>query len=323
MVNFEDEYERIVFYNNLDDEQRKHFYLEDGDKYICRFCGKEETETKFDKSAHAISEMVGNNWLFSYRECKNCNAAFGSTCEDSFGKYVLPLKIVSQVYGKKKSMGYSVKDAQIKMNKDKAVLPEFNDSVNAIIKAVSGNSILIPEKDGFLLQLNRKRYIPQMVYFSLLKMALTILPPEEYKNYVYNYVTLNLLSDKAKESDDILKNLNVCGFEEFIPGPDRFDGTSVELYRIKDIDSKRPYMYFCLNFGNYSLQIPLPTDQQQDGTNISIMSCKHHKESVTRTLRFDKFEEIFQCHFDATIIELTSEEMERLAKILNLKTKSN
>lgn len=315
-MQFDDEYEKIKSYDFLDDDTKKHMYLEDGDKHICRFCGMGEDETIFDKSAHAISEMVGNRWLFSYRECKECNTAFGNTFEDSFGKYVLPLKIVSQVYGKKKSIGYSNEHAQITINKEDAILPEFSEDIKALIKSNEEKSVLIPEKDGFTLKLERKRYMPQFVYFSLLKMALTILPFEEYEKYVYCYATLYAISRGEEKPDGI----NVCGFEEFIPGPERFSCTNVELYKAKDISGNRPYMYFCLNFGNYSLQIPLPTDQQQKGKGISLVSCKHHDKSEIRILRFNEFEEIFQCHFSAVMKELLGEEKERLAKCLNMKS---
>ena len=152
-MQFSDAYEKILSYDFLDDDTKKHIYLEDGDKHMCRFCGKGEDETVFDKSAHAISEMVGNRWLFSYRECKKCNIAFGNTCEDSFGKFVLPLKIVSQVYGKKRSIGYSNEHSQIKINKEDAILPEFSEDIKALIKSNEENSVLIPEKDGFILKL--------------------------------------------------------------------------------------------------------------------------------------------------------------------------
>ena len=311
-MQFIDVYEKILSYDFLDDDTKKHIYLEDGETHICRFCEKGENETVFDKSAHAISEMVGNRWLFSYRECKKCNIAFGNTCEDSFGKYVLPLKIVSQVFGKKRSIGYSNKHSQIKINKEEAIFPEFSEEIKALIKSKEDNSVLIPEKDGFTLELVRKPYIPQFVYFSLLKMALTILPFEEYEKYAHCYAMLYAVSRKEKKADGI----KVCGFEEFIPGPERFKCTNVELYKVKDMSSNRPYMHFCLNFGNYSLQIPLPTDQQQK--SITVIGCKHHAKSEIRTLRFKEFEEIFKCHFSAVVKKVVGEEKGRLAKCLNL-----
>ena len=145
-------------------------------------------------------------------------------------------------------------------------------------------------------------------------MALTILPFEEYEKYVHCYAMLYAVSREEEKTDGI----NVCGFEEFIPGPERFKCTNAELYRVKDMSGNRPYMYFCLNFGNYSLQIPLPTDQQQRGKSISVVGCKHHDKSEIRILRFNEFEEIFQCHFSAVMKEVVGEEKERLAKCLNL-----
>ena len=41
-MQFSDAYEKILSYDFLDDDTKKHIYLEDGDKHMCRFCGKGE-----------------------------------------------------------------------------------------------------------------------------------------------------------------------------------------------------------------------------------------------------------------------------------------
>ncbi len=325
-MDFYDLYERVCVFEHLEDENRKHHYLLENDNKLCRFCGKRENETVFDKSAHAVSEMVGNKWLFSYRECKSCNTIFGQTYEDSFGKYVLPMKIVSQIFGKKKTLGYSEAEGQIRINKEMPVLPEFNQDIKAMISVNSGSSILLPEEDGFMLELKRKTYVPQMIYFALLKMALTIMPTEEFTRYLKSSLSLKYMCDKLGKMEpekiqEYLGDVRVCGFEEFIPGPERFDGISVELYRLKkDNEFQRPYMYFCLNFGNYSLQIPLLTDEQQ-GKNISTLCCVHNKQSQIKKLKFNKVEEVYRCHFHADMKEMNEEQKEKLEKCLKMKDK--
>ena len=96
-------YETIVKYLHIEEKDNieVHGQKVEKEKRICLFCGRTMPEVKFSKIAHAVSETIGNKSLFSHFECNQCNEAFGDFFEDSLGKYLLPFKIVSQIYGKK------------------------------------------------------------------------------------------------------------------------------------------------------------------------------------------------------------------------------
>lgn len=54
----------------------EHVYLGVKARQLCRYCGRASPEVKFKKLAYAISDQVGNDWLFDYEECDTCNAGF-------------------------------------------------------------------------------------------------------------------------------------------------------------------------------------------------------------------------------------------------------
>jgi len=69
---------------------RKDFGLTDAP--TCRYCGKNRPEVKFKRgNAHAIPNFLGNTRLFSYDECRSCNALF-SNYETSMGDLTVSLR---------------------------------------------------------------------------------------------------------------------------------------------------------------------------------------------------------------------------------------
>lgn len=314
---FLDIYDRVIFEDKLGEKVLgKHFLSDEnftnGSK-ICRFCLKGESETKFDKSSHTISAMIGNERLFSDYECRECNEAFGRICEDSFGKYVLPFKIVSEVFGRKKTMCHSEQFGEIRMNSSEPIIPQLNDSIKNIIKETKQGELVTMTKDGFELRLKRKKYIPEWIYFTLLKMALGILPFELIGKYAYTFATLNVVINNESERESIFKSSVTNGVIEFIPGRKCFSEISVELFKRKPSASgEYPLCYFCLNFGRYSLQIPLPEDSQRNGQTLKLSAHQHFSNSNIEFNDFHKNEEEFICAFSADKQELSKEEIMKL-----------
>lgn len=318
---FLDIYERIVLKDNLGDKSSKREYLSDesftNGLKICRFCGKQENETKFDKSSHTISEMIGNKRLFSIYECKKCNHTFGEICEDSFGKYIFPFKIVSQIYGKKNTMCYSEQFGEIRMNKSEPIIPDFDDEIRNLIKETKQNNIVTMTNYGFDLTLKRQKYTPEWVYFSLLKMALSILPYKLLNKYAYTTASMNVALNYKDERKEIFNKFVTPGAIEFIPGTNYFKEISAELFiRKNGVLDSYPLCYFSLNFGHYSLQIPLPEDSQRNRNNLKILSYQHFENSSIEINRFHTYEENFVCQFTADKKELSQQNIELLENIL-------
>lgn len=60
----------------------------DRQKRVCRFCGKDVSQTTFRKKAHSISKSLGNNLIVTNDECDICNNDFGKLVEGDLAEYV-------------------------------------------------------------------------------------------------------------------------------------------------------------------------------------------------------------------------------------------
>lgn len=320
-MSFTDLYKRGVLWDDLDNDTRKKIFLSDKEYKEgvrrCRFCGKSEEETLFDDSSHAISEMIGNKWLFSHYECRECNKAFGNNCEDSFGKYVLPFKIVSRQFGKKDKMGYSEMTGNIKMSKK---VPLFNfdgQNIKALVKQTKQGQMMTLTENGFELKMERKKYIPEWVYFSLLKIGISVMPFEFLHKYVYMIASLYVAVNDCNERKKIFEKINQYGFLEYIPGKNCFEKVNVELFARKDeVPQEYPYCFLCVNFGHYSLQIPMPEDSQHNGEMIKATSYMHFDSSNISIIDFHKYEQEFKCTFLADKKEYADDEILGLRQVL-------
>ena len=320
-MSFTDLYKRVILWDDLDNDTRKKYYLSD-EMYteglrICRFCGRTENETLFDDSSHAISEMIGNKWLYSHYECRECNKGFGNNCEDSFGKYVLPFKIVSLQFGKKDKMGYSELTGNIKMSKKEPFFHFDGRNIKTLIQQTKQAQMITLTEDGFELKMERKKYIPEWVYFSLLKIGISIMPFELLLKYVYMIASLNVAVNDCDERKNIFKNIYQYGFLEYIPGRNFFKKVNVELFVRKDENAQEyPYCFLCVNFGHYSLQIPMPEDSQYNGEIVKAISYMHFDGSEISIIDFHKYEKEFKCLFLADKKEYTDDELLNLEQVL-------
>ena len=289
------------------------------DKCHCLFCGKNSAEVKFTKIAHAVSETIGNKALFSNYECNNCNARFGEFFEDSLGKYLLPYKIVSQVYGKKNHLiakdksqdeDISYNTYQIQLNKNVVVLPDFN--AKGLIIEKSSTDILTMTEEGFKLHIPRQHYNPQLVYCAFLKMAYSILPLEMYPHYVKNFLSLRELSLKEsevlsdEEKEKYQNSLSNCGIGSFMPGRNPFNGVNVHLFKKTTEIEKHPKLIFCLEMKNFSFAIPVLSDEEE-GT-FCMPSINLSDSECCDAIDYHKEEPFFECYFKADKIRVENKE---------------
>lgn len=320
-MEFLDLYERKVLWDDLDNDSKKKIFLSDETETkgvkVCRFCARTEKETLFDNSSHAVSEMIGNRWLFSHYECRECNKAFGNKCEDSFGKYLLPLKIVSRQFGKKDKMGYSEVTGNITISKKDPLLHFDEKDIKMLAKQTNQGNMITLTEDGFDLSLERKKYVPEWVYFSLIKIGISVLPFELLNRYAYLRASLKVALDNENERENIFEKIDPFGILEVISGTYFFEKVNLELFVRKDENLKEyPYCFLCLNFGYYSIQLPLPEDKQRNGDKIKAIPYIHFKDSTISRIDFHKFEKEFKCSFHADKKEYSDEERMKLQKLL-------
>lgn len=66
----------------------------------CRFCGKGISDgVKFNHIAHAISQSLGNKFLFALDECDECNQKF-SNLEQHLGNFLSVMLYTYDIEGK-------------------------------------------------------------------------------------------------------------------------------------------------------------------------------------------------------------------------------
>lgn len=319
-------YEVIVQYLDIEKKNNIEVHMQEKKSpRFCLFCGQDESKVKFTKIAHAVSETIGNKSLFSDYECNNCNSRFGEYFEDSLGKYLLPYKIVSQVYGKKnhliardkpKDDNVSYDSYQIQINKNVEVLPEI-PTKGLIIENPNAN-ILTMTEDGFKLHIPRQGYNPELVYDAFLKMAYSILPLELYPNYVKRFLLLRELSLKEsevlneEEKESYKKSLPNCGIISFKPGVNAYNGVNIYMFKKTKKIEKYPEIIFCLEMKNFSFAIPVLADEE--GKFVMPPIKLDDGSERCGVVDYHKEEPFFECEFKADKIPL--ENKSQLEKVL-------
>lgn len=99
---FECNYDIISKYYLRDiKDKSERIYLGNKNNKVCRFCGKTEPEVTFEKDAHAISNLLGNQMLFTYYECDKCNSKFGEKLETNLANFLGISRTYYGIKGKK------------------------------------------------------------------------------------------------------------------------------------------------------------------------------------------------------------------------------
>lgn len=146
----------------------------------CRFCGRDASEVKFNKT-HLLSELLGNHYVLYDSECAECNLLF-SRCESDLAAF---LGIGRTMYGQK----------------GKGKVPTFK-SADRLVTARPGTwlgvegirlerpvsatgAFRIDDAQGTAeITVIKQPYVPYNVYLALLRMALSMVPAAEMAAYL-------------------------------------------------------------------------------------------------------------------------------------------
>lgn len=234
----------------------KPVFLEDNIKNICRFC-KSIISNKNQDKPHAIPHSLGNKFLFTSYECKNCNNKF-SDLETNFASYLGKLtRQMSRIKGKSGYPKFKASDKKSSINTDGKLVTVKQEKNMADLYTIEGNKIT--------LKAVKDTYIPSKVYKCLTKIALTLIPEYELQNFSE---TMKWINGETTSYDDNL--LFLCkGYRLDYNFPLR-----AILLRRKNEEGLF-YMYFVVTFSNFFLQIRIPycsldLNNLNNGTPIKI-----------------------------------------------------
>ena len=296
---------------------------------VCRFCGKDETEVKFEKRAHAIPNFIGNRALKTLYECDVCNEKVFGPMENQFSHFMRLYHVLCHV-----SRGGKI--AKYKNNKDDKSRIEVSSDWTDIHSM--NNEGLTPSIDlnskSFTIT-GKRSYIPLDVYKIIIKMAISIMPEEEMPHL--NDTLKWLMGEKRMLSN---LNLSIRIYESLSD----FNGYCTLLKRNSSAYNVPCYL-FGLGYNNIFIQTYIPLCSEDKNIrgimNMPYIPCQHDKdefhyidvysdmsspakkysEEVTMTFSFDHLELINGIIKDTNIMEygivylLTNPVMPGLVKI--------
>lgn len=229
-------------YNCETDEKLKYLYIKDTESK-CRFCGRQKPRVTFRTVAHAIPELLGNKRIISKEnECDNCNSLF-SNYEKDLSSFLLPYLILNGIKGKHGARKYKTLDGKSSIT--------YKDDLIQICEEHGFNRICEnEEKHEITYTYYSDGFVPNKIYKIMTKMALSLLPEETFKKY-------------AIASSLLTSNHPPLGLEKirftYFKGLGVFE-LNVRGYIRKDDNLSKPTYIFYLCCGNFSIQIPLFSD---------------------------------------------------------------
>jgi hypothetical protein len=225
---------------------------------ICRYCNQGAPVVSFDQKAHALPGLIGNQWLFDLQECDQCNALFGSTIDAHFGHWSASWRALERTPNREgASPKYSAYDGTIQIESD--CLDQMT-----IVQGMSGAGryTIDPEAGDIEFKLTRRGFAPSSVFKCLVKMAISVAPPEASESLKLLKGWIRGDAESSKAFADTLLVLFVQT-RPAVHAPGKFD---YQLLRRKpEAPTDSPYMFFRLRFGGRAYQIALPSLAEDAG----------------------------------------------------------
>jgi len=215
---------------------------------VCRFCGLANDASKFQNISHLIPHQLGNNRLISDFECDECNAFFGKF-ENDLAYSLGMTRTIYKTKGKNKVPAFKSPNELItaKINRDFGF-----ESTEIKRKDTTVPNFLINKETGQnSISYIKNSYTPVHVYKVLLKIALSLLPAEEVKNY---QVPLGYLrrGNLEKEFSEFAKI-----FQYQMPLDHRLLAPTAFLFERRLPAKRVPKHSFALYFENFIYTFPI------------------------------------------------------------------
>ncbi|UGA43754.1 HNH endonuclease [Bradyrhizobium quebecense] len=239
--------------------------------FVCRYCRGKPPEKTFKKTAHAVSQLLGNRILVSLYECDDCNKRFGGF-EDDLGKMTLPMRAIGGVIGKN---GIPKIPLASRSGMRKPTLEHKDGNLNFSHDAGDDVGLVDdPVNKTLTLTYNEQRYRPLAAYKALCKSAFALLPDDE----LMNFEELRQWLLQADVTTGMVYGRNSYILHKtFVPAHKPFKQPVVCLLR-RNSQIDAPYISFFIAFGNVSYQIFLPCpskDAHLTGKTITTLAYPH------------------------------------------------
>jgi len=224
----------------------------------CRFCGKGGPEVTFGDIAHAVPESIGNRRLLSEYECDNCNRSFGSGIENDFGNWSKPLRLLAGRRGKKgipTLKGGGPSGWRIERTGSRFEIFAGANADNRPFTASEDHRTL-------KLTLTRDPYVPIAVLKTFVKMALSVMPDDEFTNFGE---TRDWLMETGMSNDFI----QIPSAEWLVTTNTPANSFAIHLItRKQDAPDRVPYAFLLLSYGMQRFQANVPCPKRDGGVTV-------------------------------------------------------
>lgn len=249
--------------------------LHDKEAGRCRFCGRCVPDVTFDKVAHAISHMLGNDKLTSTYECDECNGRFAEM-ETQYAQYFGAYHTIMGIIGKKDIPKYQCKD----------LLIENSGSLVGLKIKESDDELFVIDEEKKTVKINLTRtYVPSDVLKTITKIALTVLP----ENYMceFDEAIKWLNAEKNKPGGyKLMKYPTVIKYYY-----KQFPFISTVIFRRKDESMNDvPGYLFCLAYAGIFIFMPLTgccLDERLAGKTCTIPVMPNPLDEECDTFRIE------------------------------------
>ncbi|MCA7888596.1 HNH endonuclease [Burkholderia contaminans] len=214
----------------------------------CRFCGRGVSQVTFGDVAHAVPESIGNRRLISEYECDTCNRFFGSSIENHFGNWSKPNRLLAGRRGKTgipTLKGGGPSGWRIERTGNRFEIFAGANEDDRPFTASEDHRVVN-------LSLTRDPYVPVAVLKTFVKMALSVMPDEEFANFGE---TRDWLMG-ARTGDDFIQ---IPSAEWLVATSTPADSFAIHLLTRKhNAPDRVPYAYLLLSYGNQRFQVNIP-----------------------------------------------------------------
>lgn len=222
---------------------------------VCRFCKRNESQVSFNNLPHAIPELLGENDFISSDECDECNNWF-SAYETHLSIFFRPYLTMVGVKGKKKIPEFHSR-TENRNEATRTIIKVGEDGNRKVILSDLSDYIVDKEKKTISLVFRKPPHKPHWVYKALVKIGMSLLPP----NYIDKYDQVyKWLLDK-----DCCVDTFITAFITILTRS-KFSEPFAELYLAKRTMYKKhflPQATLVIGFANIVVQIFLPEDNYE------------------------------------------------------------